>query len=971
MGSVYAVRCRLVRFTLAAAAATAALLGAAAPAGAQTQYYDFSGNVNTNPFNFFPIDRSLSFYDMRGNTMGVGSGTSLVGSFSAFGGAHLKIDSFYVGGGGTGRGELRFSGTGTLVEIGGANHRMDIGGWGTGSMTVESGALVDATVNAAACSSGNCYNFIGNLAGSTATLNVTGAGSELRTLRNFFVGAAGVVPGFGTPGGRTEAFVNVLDGGTLRTETATVSFGPIGGTGAESSGAIVSIDGPGSQWIVTRNSVDNTNAYFNAATHANAQATINITNGGKLVIDGTGVANAGTYQGIGLGSNGGRADLFVSGAGSAVEVNGPNPYIDVGYTGARGSFNVLQGATASAMFLNVGRYAGSQGLLQIDGAGSQLKLSDVGTPGFEGTAFATIGRDGGHGAGFVTNGGSLLITNAGGDTRPSARNPGMIIGNGTGSFGSLTIDGAGSKVEIIATSLGLGGGVPDNYNPWMTVGYLAGSSGTLRVENGGKLLLTGNAVSTVADSRGTRLYIGGHSDTVAGGSGSAFVSGLGSEIRLSGVDTYMLVGRGAGSIGLLDISNQGLVASTGLGVGRVGTGYLNMNQGTLDLRGQWTGDNQSGAFLTIGNRGGTGQATIDNGSRVTLTNMGTSGASLNLGGTGPNPLGNGTLALLGGSQIKITAASGLASMTVGRDGTGLLVTDGGSSIDVGDGKVYIARLAGSTGHVLLSGASTLTAGYVGVGRDAGVDGGTGTLIISGSTVNAPIVEIGANGYLGGRNGVINGDVYNSGEVGPGESRGRLIINGAFYGSARSPVSTSGLVPMEAGAPGRLILEIESDGHGGFLTDELVLTKGSDFDFAGMRIVFSFLGDANPNLFDKAHGFEMDTFLRSLDGTAEGGLSQVFAPGTDWGDVLVNSQFRARAQQFTDIDLAYNPVDGSFEATAIPGVPEPATWLLMLGGVLLLAGVRGRERVASPPLPMTGRRSRAVAHRAAFRQGDAS
>lgn len=968
MGSDNAVPCRFVRYPLAAAVAMAALLGAALPARAQTQYYDFSGSVFTEPFDFFPINRFTSFYDMVGNSLHVGASSS--GSFSARAGAHLKVDAIRVGEGGTGSGSVNVAGG--RIDIGGGGNRLVVGNWGTGELTVSAGGLVDATAGGCTVSL-FCYTFIGKTAGSAGTLTVTGTGSEVRTLRAFIVARADANPGYGTPGGTTTGVVNVLDGGTLRTEGTSVSEGPRGpnATGLETTLANVTIDGPGSQWIVTRNSVDNTNAYFNAATHANAQATINITNGGKLVIDGTGVANAGTYQGIGLGSNGGRADLFVSGAGSAVEVNGPNPYIDVGYTGARGSFNVLQGATASAMFLNVGRYAGSQGLLQIDGAGSQLKLSDVGTPGFEGTAFATIGRDGGHGAGFVTNGGSLLITNAGGDTRPSARNPGMIIGNGTGSFGSLTIDGAGSKVEIIATSLGLGGGVPDNYNPWMTVGYLAGSSGTLRVENGGKLLLTGNAVSTVADSRGTRLYIGGHSDTVAGGSGSAFVSGLGSEIRLSGVDTYMLVGRGAGSIGLLDISNQGLVASTGLGVGRVGTGYLNMNQGTLDLRGQWTGDNQSGAFLTIGNRGGTGQATIDNGSRVTLTNMGTSGASLNLGGTGPNPLGNGTLALLGGSQIKITAASGLASMTVGRDGTGLLVTDGGSSIDVGDGKVYIARLAGSTGHVLLSGASTLSAGYVGVGRDAGVDGGTGTLIISGSTVNAPIVEIGANGYLGGRNGVINGDVYNSGEVGPGESRGRLIINGAFYGSARSPVSTSGLVPMEAGAPGRLILEIESDGHGGFLTDELVLTKGSDFDFAGMRIVFSFLGDANPNLFDKAHGFEMDTFLRSLDGTAEGGLSQVFAPGTDWGDVLVNSQFRARAQQFTDIDLAYNPVDGSFEATAIPGVPEPATWLLMLGGVLLLAGVRRRGRAASWPLPSRGWRSMATARHAAFRQGDAS
>ena len=35
----------------------------------------------------------------------------------------------------------------------------------------------------------------------------------------------------------------------------------------------------------------------------------------------------------------------------------------------------------------------------------------------------------------------------------------------------------------------------DNYNPYMSVGRDAGSSGQLTISNGGKLLMTGNALT--------------------------------------------------------------------------------------------------------------------------------------------------------------------------------------------------------------------------------------------------------------------------------------------------------------------------------------------------------------------------------------------------------------------------------------------------------------------------------------------
>ena len=917
------VRSDHVLHRLAVAVATAALLGAALPARAQ--FYDYSGSVGTFPFNFFPIDRLVSFYDMSGNALFVGS--SALGSFSALAGAQLKIDALTIGNGGTGSGDV--SVTGAQVSIGGGNNRLEIGNWGTGSLTVSGGGVVDAKINPGVCAGAFCNNFIGNGAGSTGTLTVTGTGSEVRALRAFVVGAAAVVPGFGTPGGTTNATVNVLNGGSLRTEGATVSAGFSGANalGTERTFANVTIDGAGSQWIVTRNSVDNGIALFAAGQQANAQATISISNGGKLVVDGIG--SVGPFDGMNLG-NGGRADLTVSGVGSAVEIKGANPFIGVGRSGAtgRGSFSVLAGASASAMFLNVGR-DGAQGTLSIAGAGSQMTLAGAGTPGVAGAAFATIGRDGGSGFATISNGGRLLITDAGADTRPGGGSPGINIGRGVGSTGRLDISGPGSKVEIVSTSLGLGMGVPDNYNPFMSVGSDPTSSGQLKVSNGGKLLLTGNAVTSLTDQRYTGLIIGGHTQNVAGGNGQALISGLGSEVRLMGTDAYVSVGRGPGSIGQLDIVAKGHLESTGLDVGWTGgKGTLTMDNATARLSGGPFVDG-AGAGVTIGaGTGSIGVATLSNGSKISL-NSDTAPFGMNVGGGRSLTGGTGTLTLASGSMIEYSGTANHA-LSVGRNvgSTGTVTMTGGSSIVLGNnGSALIGRVAGATGTLKMNGNSTLSAGYVGVGSTPNADAGTGTLIVSNSSVTAATVEIGANGTLGGSGGTINGLVINRGLLAPGESPGAIIINGA----------------IQVEGEGRLVLDVQSNGQGGFLTDNLILTKGSTFDFGAMKVIFNFIGDADPNRFGESGRFDMDTFLLSRDGQIDTGLSSVFAPGADWGDLFAPSQFSAQADQFDVTNLSFNP-DGSFVVVAVP-VPEPSTWVLLFAGfALVLVRVRARARI---------------------------
>ena len=1279
------------RFATPLALAAVLAMGAALPA--QAQFFSSSGANNTFPINLFPINPFASIFDFTGNTLSIGS--TAPGSFAAMAGALLKGDALSIANGGTGSGAVTVTGAGTRAELGGTTNRLEIGNWGTGSLTVSAGAVVDAGVNAAACTPGaSCRNYIGNGAGSNGSLTVTGVGSELRALRYFGVGQAAVFTqahdgfDFGTPGGTTNAVVNVLDGATLRTQQVNVGQGPTNAAalGSERAFGTVVIDGASSRWLVAPNSIDNVAAGFTAGNGNGGNATVSVRNGGQLIVDGSG--GPGPNDFINLGVNGGHADMTVSGIGSSVVVKGNSPVLQVGRSGVggQGSFSVLAGATASALFLNIGR-DGASGTVLLDGAGSQINLIGVGTsaafssigsnggtgqltvsngghmvisdggadsragtgspgfaigrgaansqgsvtitgagstieivssslgmapgitdnfnpfvgvgfdagssaqllisaggrllmtgkavstPGFDrvtnlsiggrsstlpakGTvsvtglgseinvgglnAFIGIGRGpggsgtlnvldqsrvfstsmligetggtgkvaidnatvalsgfrsdssnvgagttigrgvggngtmtlsngarltienntlaggmaiggdqfvtggtgvvslsggsaiefsgsvltgslsvgrsgtgamtlaggstvsvgtsrsvfvgrelggtgslaigsgsvlsagyvglgsvgGAHGdllvdgagsqltvvtastgglpsAGFldvgrggsavavVSNGARVLIGDNGGDTRLGTTNPGLQVGRDAGGSGKLTITGAASTIEIVATSLGLPPGAPDNLNPFLAVGRFAGATGELVVSNGGKLLMTGNAVSTATDSRTTNLLIGGNSDTDAGGTGTALVTGLGSEIRVSGSDALIRVGRGPGASGQLTITDQGLVSATAMNIGRVGSGTLMIDNGTLNLVGQFTSDAVTGATLSIGNRNGTGVATVANGSQINLTNLGTNGANLNLGGTGPNPLGNGTMTVSGGSQIRLTAASELATFQVGRDGTGFATFKGGSSIDIGDGSTYIGRLAGSTGTLRLETGSALNAGYVGVGRSQAGDGGTGKLIVSNSTLTANTIEIGSAGLLGGNGGTVNGDVILHGVLSPGESLGRIVINGTFRTGS-----------------GQLVLEVGSNGNGGFDTDHLILTRGSTFGFDGVLVTFVFLSGADPNAFAATGGFDMDTFLQSLDigSGVVSGLSDAFAPGQTWSSVLATATFSANSDDYALTDFKVS-ADGSvtFHAVAV-AVPEPSTWALMFVGLATVSSLARRRAV---------------------------
>lgn len=305
---------------------------------------------------------------------------------------------------------------------------------------------------------------------------------------------------------------------------------------------------------------------------------------------------------------------------------------------------------------------------------------------------------------------------------------------------------------------------------------------------------------------------------------------------------------------------------------------------------------------------------------VGVSNFGT--MTISNGGSVENT--SGTIGTVAGSEGSVYVYGTRSSwetqvLEVGRHGKGTLEiaveADNGSVTSDGGGFIgRYAEVTGSSATVGNGGRWDVTGTlWVGGGDNSNGPGGSGSLTVEeGGTVSATghiklwepgtltlnggTLEVGAVNVAGGSlsgSGIINGDLYNNGSVGPGASVGRIDVYGNYQ-------QDSGILDVEIGGP-----DPED-------CDRLSIIGGSAELGGTLRVT---LADFIP---EPGQTFD---FLTATDGVT-GFFDEVVLPELPDGRTLVVLK-KANQLRFT-------------------AVPEPATYVMLLTALLALLCLRTRR-----------------------------
>ncbi|MFN3302501.1 MAG: beta strand repeat-containing protein [Roseateles sp.] len=851
---------------------------------------------------------SLLSTDRRGSFVGqLNVATSGSGRLDVLNGGAASVFALQVGSGFTHAGNTAvavINGVGSRVTADAIDwHRL---GLENGSLTVSGGGVLDAASNAAGCVGHWCGAFVANNAGGDVRFTITGAGSRASFLSHFIVGGSYVTapPGtpytLGEPGAASRVLIEVLDGGLLQTEMASLGYGPQGpaALGSEAATVKVRLDGAGSRWTLTPNTQGGPNGATTLNTGvaggANTDVQIAVSGGARLELQ----AQDGQTANLQLAREGGSSMLSVIGSGSELAFSGGTTRtLLIGRNQGQGSVVLMDGGRLSGasnvlVGLNQGSSAAS-GLLMLDGAQTRgqiagdLVLLRVGQGAW---GMVQLGQ----GAQLAVDGSQSAFVTVG---SYNFNAPGSAI---------LSLSDPGTRLDVRS------GGGTALANASMTVGS---TFGMLDVSGGAQLRLHGGFEASAAAPLLTTLTIGSSTTLASGllpGQGFMTVSGAGSRVEVAGADPRVMIGMNGG-LGIANIQDGAVLATSYVGIGgNGGQGQLHLNAARAELAGQWTSQ-LLGPRLAVGfGSGSTGLVTLTQGAEVVLDGRGgPDRAALVLGGVTGLALGSGRLQASGGASLTLLGAG---SALFGQTGNGIGEFSGASRLDLDGGTLFIARYAGASGELHLREASQAHAGTVLVGASApGVDGGQGWLqVTGGSALHASRLDIGSAGLLSGSGLIDVALLTNRGSINPGDSPGTLQLTGDFVN--------------EAG--GRLVLEVEADGHGGFVTDRLAFASGARIDLGAALIEFRFLGATDPNAFQASGGFRIDSFL------SQGGAPLDHA-------LLGEVSYAASSSAYRFTSFSFS-ADGGATFTAQP-VPEPGTWVLFALGLGVTGWLQRRKQ----------------------------
>ncbi len=373
-----------------------------------------------------------------------GTGTLLISN----GGEVVFASYANFGGGGYIGDKAGSSGAVTVTGSGSAwtqNAELFVGNAGTGALVISNGGAVSVSAFVEGC-------VIGDNAGSKGMVTVTGPGSVLNLDAPLVVGEAGT----GT--------LQISDGGAVSNTSGNNDLPASIGDSAGSSG-MVTVTGSGSLWT---NNGD-----------------LNVGNSGTgtlLISSGGGVSTEDAYIGENAGASGA---VTVTGSGSTWK-NVAGTGLWIGYSGT-GTMAVNGGGAVSDSFSFIGVDKGSNGMVTVSGSGSAWTDADEFEIGYSGAGTLAITNGGSvvDGYGVIGNqaGSSGMVTVTG--TGSTWTSDGLVFGDaalsiGESGTGVLTITDGGVVSTTGPTTIGSGGTLQfDGLSPLHT-GSLTVNGGTLR-----------------------------------------------------------------------------------------------------------------------------------------------------------------------------------------------------------------------------------------------------------------------------------------------------------------------------------------------------------------------------------------------------------------------------------------------------------------------------------------------------------
>lgn len=429
-----------------------------------------------------------------------------------------------------------------------------------------------------------------------------------------------------------------------------------------------------------------------------------------------------------------------------------------------GSITVDGGSVLNSYWSQLGYTASGNGTVTVDGAGSTWNLSSGFYVGVAGRSTLSI-----------INGGKVYETNSG---------AGSYVGYGSGSIGTMIVDGVGSMYSHMGT---------------MQIGGANGATGTFSVTHGGTFNAVSGSFSVGSYDRSTgRLIVDGSGSTFSLPSGTFYSSrnGNGATFVTNGASfsvKYLRMGLNRGSVGTMVVDGAGTNVSAG---SYLYLGSSSYSTGLTDKFSVSNGASVTTPILNIYYSGSTLTMDVGKGSSLTvgggsgtLTNSGTirlvAGANAANGTYTPISAGTwtntGTVQALGGiwdaTNHTVTVTSAAAAAGGSALTADLAITQRFLFTDGATGKKVGAAFQAATTPTNL----TLTASAISGSELTSLQGllATGQAVLSGWDFNA------AEGYTAGS------PVYLSLSAGSGHSLYDLNI-WHYDGSAWSKFDASDL-----------------------------------------------------------------------------------------------------------------------------------------------------------------------------------